>query len=306
MTEHWPKISVVIPTYDRRDLLFRAVASAAGQDYPGDVDILVVFDGIEPDDDKREFIQRHGASWTLNQRSKGLPGARNTGIVQSADAQLIAFCDDDDAWHANKLTRQVRAWRVDPDAAMITCAIEVVDVDGGVHPRTIGRSRVMHEELLRSRLAVLHSSTFLARREDLLALGMVDESAPRGHNEDWDLLLRMSRNGHVGHVDVPLVTAPWGRASYFIHDYRSKIESFDWILRQHPDLAADRVAKSRVLGQKAFWLACAEDSAAKSVALESIRLRPSQPRGYLALMVVGHLVKGEWVLQRLNRAGRGL
>ena len=61
---------------------------------------------------------------------------------------------------------------------------------------------VTHADLLQSRMAMLHSSTFLIRRASLLdGIGLVNEAAPQSQNEDWDLLLRASARRDIVHVD---------------------------------------------------------------------------------------------------------
>ncbi|MFC7757306.1 hypothetical protein ACFQY4_03945 [Catellatospora bangladeshensis] len=72
------------------------------------------------------------------------------------------------------------------------------------------------DHLARSRMSMLHSSGFLARREALLAdgaIGPVSEDAPGSQNEDWDLLLRAARRHPIVHVDEPLVRVLWGAAA---------------------------------------------------------------------------------------------
>src|SRR4029078_8727362 len=100
-----------------------------------------------------------------NRRTPGLAGARNTGIL-ALDTEYVAFCDDDDQWTPDKLRRQVAALLAEPDAEMATCAMEV-EYDGRTIARLAGCSRVTVGELARSRMAMLHSSSFLIRREAL-------------------------------------------------------------------------------------------------------------------------------------------
>ncbi len=302
----WPSVGVVVPTHNRVAMLYAAIRSVRQQDYEGHVEVIVVFDDAHPDKVMAREIERLGCRWTLNKRTKGLPGARNTGVL-TLDTELVASCDDDDTWYPAKLRKQVTAWRSDPDAFLMASGITVLDPTGAPHLRLLGRNVVVHEELLRNRTAPVHSSALLFRRETLIEIGMFDESAPHGHNEDWDILLRGTRHGHVGIVDEPLVAAPWGRTSYFTYDYSGKIESFDWILEQHPDLYDDAIARARVLGQKAYWMACDGDySRARASAMESIRVRPTQPRGYLALVATTPLMSATWLLSIIHKLGRGI
>ena len=106
----WPAVSVVVPTRNRPELLPTTLAAIRGQDYPGSVDTLVVFDQSEPDRALEEQGERRGVRVLTNVRTPGLAGARNSGIL-AADAELVAFCDDDDVWHPGKLRAQVAALR---------------------------------------------------------------------------------------------------------------------------------------------------------------------------------------------------
>jgi glycosyltransferase involved in cell wall biosynthesis len=286
-------------------MLYAAIQSVRHQDYEGPMSIVVVFDAATPDEAMQQELRSLGVRWVSNSRTRGLPGARNTGVLE-LDCDLIAFCDDDDTWYPAKLRRQVLAWERDPAAVMMASAITVIDPHGVPHVRLAGADRVHHVQLLRSRMGMIHSSTFLFSRRMLVDMGLFDESAPRGHNEDWDILLRASRLGPIGVVDEPLVSAPWGATSYFTYDFASKVDSFDWIMDNHPDLAADRAARGHILARKAYWQACAGDPAARQTARESLRAGAAQPKAYLALLASTPLLSGTWFLSVLNRVGKGV
>ena len=58
-----------------------------------------------------------------NARTPGAAGARNTGIAAS-DGSVVAFCDDDDTWHADKLWRQVERLSRAP-AGFVACGMRI-------------------------------------------------------------------------------------------------------------------------------------------------------------------------------------
>ncbi len=102
-----PKVSVIIPTYNRADLLPRAVNSVLSQTYH-DYEIIII-DDHSPDNtqdviaafsDPRIRSIRH-------QTNRRQSAAINTGIA-SARGEYIAFLDDDDEWLPNKLEGQVQ------------------------------------------------------------------------------------------------------------------------------------------------------------------------------------------------------
>lgn len=300
-------VGVVVPTRDRTELVRRAVAAVRGQDYPGPVRVIVVPDRCPPDRDLAASGERP-VRVLANQRTPGLAGARNTGIL-ALDTELVAFCDDDDLWAPGKLGAQVAALVAAPAAELATCAIEVEYAGRGT-PRLAGRDRVGLAELTRSRMAMLHASTFLARRAALVdpaRIGLVAEDAPGSQNEDWDLLLRAARRAPLVHVDAPLVRVLWGRSSFYSYEYATKIASLRWMLARHPELAACRPGAARVYGQLACWSAAAGDRrAAWRWAARAARHNWREPRTPIALAAAVGAVRIETVLAALHRHGRGL
>jgi glycosyltransferase involved in cell wall biosynthesis len=197
-----------------------ALSAGLAQAYPGQLRVIVVYDRAEP-----EPVLKPNDSMAVlvNDRTPGLAGARNTGIVK-LDTDLVAFCDDDDVWQPGKLRKQVWALRARPGAEFASCGIEV-DYDGTVHPRLAGRGEVTHADLLRSRMVMVHSSTYLARRDALTdGIGLVDETIPDSQNEDWDLALRAARRRPIVHVDEPLVRVSWGASSHYARQWQTRAD----------------------------------------------------------------------------------
>jgi glycosyltransferase involved in cell wall biosynthesis len=300
----YPSVGVVVPTRDRPDQLARAIAAVMDQDYPGPLRVIVVNDGTTPD-----YMLARGGERPLmvlvNCRTPGLAGARNTGIL-ALDTDLVAFCDDDDVWSPRKLTRQVRALA---GAEFGTCAMEVAYADR-LTPRLAGTSAVGVTDLVRSRMAMLHASSFLIRRAALLdeyGLGLVAEDAPGSQNEDWDLLLRAAKRGPIRHVDEPLIRVAWGRASYFAQQYDTKMASLRWMMDRHPEIARSGVGAGRVYGQLACWSAASGDrTGALRWARQAVRSNWREPRAAIALAALSGVVRVEDVLGALHKRGRGI
>ncbi|MDQ3866713.1 MAG: glycosyltransferase [Actinomycetota bacterium] len=297
----WPSVGVVIATRDRPEQLRRALAAVLGQDYRGRMEVVVVFDGCEPERSLRSGQVRT----TENVRTPGLAGARNTGIL-STDHELVAFCDDDDEWLPGKLDAQVRSLLA-TGADFVTAGV-VIAYDGKTTVRLAGTSAVTHEQLLRSRMSMLHSSTFVIRRRALLrTIGLVDESIPGAQGEDWDLLLRAARQRPIVHVDEPLTRVSWNAGSYFGRRWDTKAASLRWVLDRHPEVAADGRAAARVYGQIAFaHAALGQPREALRWSAKAIARYPLQPRGYIAAAVALRLVTSEQVVDALHRRGRGV
>ncbi len=301
-----PSVSVVIPTHQRPELVRRAIRSALDQEYDGVMEVLVVFDRAEPDRSLERLDGPRPVRVMANSRKPGLAGGRNTGIL-AATGELVAFCDDDDMWLPGKLSTQVAALAANPEAEFVTTAM-TVDYQGKRTTRLAGRDRVDHTALLRSRMAMLHSSSFLIRRSAILDhIGLVEEDLPRSMAEDRDLLLRASRRQPILHVDEPLIEVTWGGTSYFIEQWEVRNEAQLWLLEHHPDLAEDDTAAGLIYGKLAFGnAALSHRRASASWAVRALRANWREPRAYLALLVAAGLVRWTFVVRQLNRRGHGI
>jgi glycosyltransferase involved in cell wall biosynthesis len=101
------KVSALIPTYNRRAQVLRAIDSVLAQTLPVD-EIIVVDDGSR--DGSAEAIRcRYGSRVALiQQENAGVSAARNRGI-HHARGEWIAFLDSDDIWLPEKIERQLGA-----------------------------------------------------------------------------------------------------------------------------------------------------------------------------------------------------
>ena len=165
-------------------------------------------------------------------------------------------------------------------------------------------------ELARSRMAMLHSSTFVMSRTALVEsdrIGLVAEDAPGSQNEDWDLLLRAARRHPIVHVDEPLVQVLWGRSSHYAYEYQTKISSLRWMMERHPEIRGCPPGAARVYGQLACWEAATGNRAAAwKWTRQAVRANWREPRTAIAVAALTGAVKVENVLSTLHRHGRGI
>ncbi len=105
MTSADPKVSVVIPLYNKRDYIARTIRSALVQHGFADYEIIVVDDGSTDGSDEiaNSFEHRIRYVWQPNQ---GPSTARNRGI-EAALGEFVAFLDADDEWLPTKLASQM-------------------------------------------------------------------------------------------------------------------------------------------------------------------------------------------------------
>ncbi len=302
----WPTVGVVVPTRDRPELLRKALQRILDQDYPGDVRCVVVFDHSEPDDGLAVDDEHRGVMVMGNERSPGLAGGRNSGIL-AADTELVAFCDDDDAWLPGKLRAQVEELVAHPEASLVSCGIRVV-YDGATTDRVLADRRVTLPDLLRSRLTELHPSTFLMRRAAVVdGFGLVDEHIPGSYGEDYEFLLRATRHGPVVNLPDVLVEVLWHKKSYFASRWDTIITALRWLLERYPEFRSVPAGEARICGQIAFAYAAQgrRREAVRWVA-KTLRRNPREARAVLALAVASRAITADSVLRRLHERGRGV
>ena len=301
-----PRVTVVIPTHRRPELMRLAVESVLAQDSEAHGEVIVVFDAcpvVLPEVD----VPR---GWTIrgieNTRSRGLAGARNSGIL-AATGDLIAFLDDDDAWLPGKLQAQVDRWREAPDAVVIGTSMEVDDGERR-HVRLVPSEELTHDDFLANRQPGLHSSSLLFPRSELQGrLGLIDEDLPRSYGEDYDILLRASAIGRVTVVNEPLIRVRWQGQSYFFGQWASYAAALQYLLDKHPDFATHPRAQARIRAQIAFALASSrQPGPARAIARQAIIGDFRQVKAYLAVAISWRLTTPTAVTKVVQRLGRGI
>jgi glycosyltransferase involved in cell wall biosynthesis len=302
----WPAVSVVVPTRDRPELLGRAVRAVLGQRYPGEIECLVVFDQSELALPAVRPGERRTVRVVRNDRTPGLAGARNAGAL-TAQGELLAFCDDDDVWHPDKLRKQVALLEARPDATAVGCGTVVRYGDRSI-ARPVGRDPVTFRDLLRSRRMEIHPSSITVRREQFLnEIGLVDEALPGSYAEDYEWLLRAARRGPIVAVPEPLVTISWNRSSYFAEQWGTIARALRYLLDHYPEFRTVPRGLARIQGQVAFALAASgRRREALAWARRSLVSSPIEPRGYLAVAVAAGLVSPEGLLHLAHRFGKGI
>lgn len=301
-----PAVSVVVPTHDRPQLMAEAVASVLVQDYAGPLEVVVVFDACEPVLPDVVVPAGRTLRAVVNERVRGLAGARNTGIL-AARHDYVAFLDDDDTWLPGKLSAQMPVFAEHPHVRMVGTAMQV---DDGRHriDRLLPTDVLAHADLVRERYGALHSSSFVFRRDLLIEeIGMIDEDLPRGYAEDTDVLLGASRHVPVRVVNEPLVRVRWQGQSYFFGRWAEYAAALTYLLRKHPEFAQDPIAHSRMLSQIAFGeVSSGQRALGRRHARQALRLRPDNLRAWLALAVGLRLLTSSAVVRVARRLGKGI
>ena len=196
-TEHeTPRVSVIVPTYNRADLLPRAIDSVLAQTY-GSYEILIVDDSssdgtqdvIAGFSDPRIRSFRHG-------RNEGKSAAINTGISH-ARGEYVGFLDDDDEWLTGKLEGQVAMLDASPSKVGLVYGWmdRVDDASGRVTP---SYRNTVEGDIFESSLALSipgPTIVLLIRSSVVREVGGMDENLLR--HDDVDLICRVLRSYHA-------------------------------------------------------------------------------------------------------------
>lgn len=182
-----PSVSVIVATYNRAELLPRAVDSVLAQTYT-DWELLIIDDGSSDGtfEVAEAYQQRDRRIRLVQAGHRGLAGARNVGL-QHAQGRYVAFLDDDDVFLKEKLMRQSTVLDRRPELGFVYSLVQHRDDRGRVFdvPKDPGATFL---DLFEGRAPYVHG--VLARRDVIDQVGRFREHLPC--IEDYDLWLRMA------------------------------------------------------------------------------------------------------------------
>lgn len=195
-----PIVSVIVPTYNRTDMLAETLKSILNQTYQ-DFEIIVVNDaGVDVSHVIENYNQSGKIVYIQHEKNKGLAAARNSGI-KAARGKYIAYLDDDDIFYPDHLetlinffetndykvayTDAYRAYQDMRDGRYVTIKREIANTSD------FDYNRILFENFIPV-LCFSHEKSCIDH------VGLFDETL--GAHEDWDLWMRMSRKFKFAHI----------------------------------------------------------------------------------------------------------
>ncbi len=219
------QISVVIPTYNRANMIKAAVESVLAQEGQGEAfrleEIWIIDDGSK--DETEEVIKSicdERIYYYRTDQNRGAGHARNVG-VQLSKSEWIAFQDSDDIWMTDKLKLQSEFLDKHKNCGLVTHPIRALFNDGRCLDTTIGDTKEQVECLATRNF--VDTPTMLVRRELFLSLGGFDEKLKS--LEDWDFALKYASDNPIGVVHKVLLEADMkteGVSSNMANYYKSR------------------------------------------------------------------------------------
>jgi glycosyltransferase involved in cell wall biosynthesis len=234
-----PLVSVIVPVYNRADVLGETLDSVLAQTYPN-IELIVVDDGSK-DDTPAVMARYAGRLIAIHQQNQGLAAARNIGFARSR-GKYVAWLDHDDVWMPEKISLQVAFMEQHPDVAITATDFSAFDESGyfershiasyysAVAKGGLGRiferttrldTRAIPELAAASELPAsmpvhlgrihdkliwgncMHPPTVMMTRAAHEQAGVCDGRF--GNDVDYEFIMRVSKHGSAALIDHPLI-----------------------------------------------------------------------------------------------------
>ncbi len=201
-------VSVIIPTYNRANVLGRSIKSVLNQSYQ-DFELIIVDDGST--DNTCRLVDTFNdprIRYLRNNQRLGANGARNIGI-QNSKGDYIAFQDSDDVWRSDKLEKQVNMFHEMEDIDIIYSRYMRHWQNGKneLVPNKNYTKNMLQEEIAHTLAEsnVIGTPTMIARKKCFCECGMFDLELKRF--QDWEINIVFVQHYKYGFIDDMLVDA---------------------------------------------------------------------------------------------------
>ena len=307
-----PKVSVIIPTFNRAQYIAAAIESVLNQTYK-DFEIIVVDDGSN--DNTREVLEAFmNRIKYIYKKNAGTASARNVGI-KNAQGEYIAFLDSDDLFLPKKLEIQVPILDKHPEIGFVysdsfyfkgksRCSVLM----RSIRPSSDGR--ILNRLFMNTNII---PGSLLFRKVCFEKVGLFDESLQ--FNEDTDMLFRIS-------IQYKAYFSGYPSAMYRVHLHsksknweglmKSLLISSERLLRDYPEVKRQlgRNVDKRLASIKySLALACINNnkfSKAKEQFFSSFTLY-QRPKVYFCILILSmHKILGNVLLKSIFKGIRAL
>lgn len=242
-------ISLVIPSYNRADLLQKTIESALDQSV--EFAEIIVVDDASTDNTIASLKRYHGKIKVLQSEKIGVQRARNKGVAVAA-AEYVAMCDSDDLLLPNYVESIYKWLSVNPCCDALYCNFKnfsdtFIDVDkfskapAGFFDGATVDGNFLSEipDLYRKTIGFqpLFTSGTVFKKSFYQLLGGYDSAFNNVGAEDWEFTLRVIAEGHVSVCKEPLVLVRRHASNDSNNALRMKmgeIKILEYALKYHP------------------------------------------------------------------------
>lgn len=226
-------ISIIIPAYDRVDLLRKTLESISKQikiNYE-----IIVIDDNSISNEIFNVCNEFDTKYYKNETNLGAQVSRNKG-VELAKFEYISFIDSDDLWESeDKLLEQYKILKENNNISIVFTSLKYIDINGNNIEKDIQNlsnqdlNNNFSQMILKKDIIGTYSSVMI-RKIDFLKCGKCNVNLPA--RQDWDLWIRLSKIGNA-HLLNNIYTL------YRIHDnqissgIKRKLDGFSQLLLNH-------------------------------------------------------------------------
>lgn len=227
------KISVIIPTFNRADVLERAIKSVLCQTYKN-FELIVVDDGST--DNTNRILERYDKS--IRHFSKlhgGVSSSRNFGL-EKAEGSWVAFLDSDDYWLPEKLERQMEYLKKHPEILIVQTDEKWIRNGKYVNPMKKHQkySGWIFPQCLP--LCIVSPSSVMVHQRVFNDVGVFDEELPVC--EDYDLWLRIAVKYQIDLIPDKLIVKTGGHSDQLSRQY--------WGMDRYRIVALEKMLKEEI------------------------------------------------------------
>jgi glycosyltransferase involved in cell wall biosynthesis len=192
-----PEFTVIIPTYNRCYILWRAIQSVLNQTYPY-FEIIIIDDASTDETEKLvgQFTDPR-INYIKLKKNGGQSAARNAGL-RNAKGKFIAYLDSDNSWYPDFLELMLKGFKDNRDKVVIFCKknyrLTITDEKGqDIRARDEMTNADKYFDLKRlwHRRIMIDTNCLVHKKAEILKLGGWDENLKFW--EDWELSLRVSK-----------------------------------------------------------------------------------------------------------------
>ncbi|RKF14384.1 glycosyltransferase [Alginatibacterium sediminis] len=213
-----PTISVIVPVYNGLEFLESTVKSILEQTYTN-FELLLINDGSK--DTSLELIEslakQDSRIRVFDKANGGVANARNFGISK-ANADLIAFCDQDDLWLPTKLEQQLPLFS-QPEIGLVYCG-SIARFTSNLPDSKADLSRFLSGDVFEDLLQqnVVSCCTAIARKQLILKVGGFREEVELKGVDDWMLWLHLAQCSKLAFVNEHLAVHIFHGDNYSLNE----------------------------------------------------------------------------------------
>lgn len=228
------KLSVIIPTYNRMDLLQRAIESVLCQQLPHNLDSLqvIVVDDGSTDNTAAMMASRFPDVSYIEQPNGGVSAARNRGL-REANGDWIALLDSDDEWLPKKLLDQ---FEMLAESQLLVCHTQEIWLRNGTRVNQMDKHQKQGGWIFEHCLPMcaMSPSSIIIHNNVFKDVGNFDESLPAC--EDYDLWLRITARYEVAYIEQACINKYGG--------HEDQLSRQHWGMDRFRVLALEKILQS--------------------------------------------------------------